>query len=108
MPGCGSQLENKKMKQYLLAFLLYAGAIPFASGQEKYPDSTNIILAETAIIQSRILHEDRKIYIYTPWSNPLMPSSPAACPVMYLFDAEYQLTMTAGLVDYLSKAQLLV
>ncbi|WP_073401949.1 alpha/beta hydrolase-fold protein [Mucilaginibacter sp. OK098] len=75
------------------------------SSRAQQADSSYVKIADVVTIHSKILNENRKIYIYTPYLNKGSENAKVACPVMYMLDAEYQLTMTAGLIDYLSKAQ---
>lgn len=91
------------LMRYIIALLVCFSIINLAHAQKN--DSTKISIAEIVTIHSTILNEDRKIYIYTPSTVPgfVTPSGPF--PVMYLMDAEFQLQMVAGLVDYLSKSQ---
>ncbi len=65
--------------------------------QAQKTDSTRVSIAEIKIIHSTILKEDRKIYVYTPINHaePL--------PVIYLMDGE-MISLVAGIVDFLSKA----
>lgn len=74
-------------------------------GAQQQQNDDNISFARTTTIHSAILDEDRKLYIYTPSTIPGVVHPAAPYPVLYLLDAEYQMQMVAGLVDYLSKSQ---
>ena len=82
-------------------FILLLFACLFTNiSQAQKIDSTGITIAEIKIIHSTILNEDRKIYVYTPVNHfePL--------PVIYLMDGE-MISLGAGIVDFLSQANLL-
>jgi predicted alpha/beta superfamily hydrolase len=50
-------------------------------------------------LSSRILNEEREIWIYTP---PGYETDSLRCPVLYLLDGESHFQYVAGIVDYLS------
>lgn len=64
-------------------------------------DSTKVTIAEIKIIHSTILNEDRKIYVYNTDINLSQ-----SLPVLYIMDGE-MISVVAGIVDFLSKANLL-
>src|SRR6266700_1096507 len=68
-----------------------------AAAQDKPPQG--FVIAEMATIHSKILGEDRTIFIYDPDKNGanLLPSY----PVLYMLD-ENDMTLVTGLVKYLS------
>ncbi len=66
-------------------------------------DSTRITIAEIKIIHSTILNEDRKIYVYNPAVNPTN-YLPQQLPVLYLLDGDADISLVAGIADYLSQS----
>lgn len=67
--------------------------------------TTNVKIADVVVLHSKILNEDRRLYIYTPATVSSAGAPAGPYPVMYLLDGEYQIQLVAGLVDYLSRSQ---
>lgn len=96
----------KLISRLLSVFTLLAGVGAMTNGVYAQTDSaTKINIAEVVVIHSKILNEDRRLYIYTPATVPNFSTPTGPYPVMYMFDGEFQIQMVAGLVDYLSKVQ---
>jgi enterochelin esterase-like enzyme len=94
---CGLEIMKKKWKQAIIVSLLLltlASAV-VAQDQPLQP----FVIAEIAMIHSKILGEDRSLFIYNPDKNGanLLPSY----PVLYTLD-ENDMTLVTGLVKYLS------
>lgn len=70
-------------------------------GHAQLIDSTKIIIADVISFHSKILNEDRKIYIHKPTDDTTY--LPQSYPVLYLMDGEEQMTMVTGQVIYLSQ-----
>jgi hypothetical protein len=64
-------------------------------------DSTKPIQADVITISSKILHEDRRIYIYSSVKGSLHPDK--ACPVLYLMDGESHSGLLSEYIRYLSR-----
>jgi predicted alpha/beta superfamily hydrolase len=79
---------------FLGLVLIQSKAVP--AQEQPHP---GFVIAEMATIHSKILGEDRKIFVYDPDKNGsnLLPAYPA----LYLLD-ENDMTMVTGLVKYLS------
>ncbi len=86
-----------------IAGFIAAGLVPAATAAE--PPADPLIIAETRVVHSAILGQDRRISVYLPrmgtGSNENGPF-----PVLYLLDGERQLPLVAGQIDYLSKINL--
>ncbi len=88
-----------KMSRYLLlGVLLLISYVSHSQVLEKIP------LAESLIIPSKILHEQRSISVYTPADYAITSDR---YPVIYLLDGEHNLLYTAGMISYLQKSQLM-
>jgi len=85
------------LKSFLITILVCLLQCSLASGQQNVHQP--FIVAEVIPIHSRVLNEDRSIYIYNPdvAGGNLLP----AYPVLYLLD-ENDMTLVTGLVKYLS------
>jgi predicted alpha/beta superfamily hydrolase len=64
------------------------------------PDSNAIVIATTKVLHSKILGEDRKLYIHTPAGM----KTDEAYPVLYLLDGGEHIEMVAGQITYLSES----
>lgn len=86
-----------RLKQVVIVSFLFSilSAASVAQDQPLQP----FVIAEAATIHSKILGEDRTIFIYNPDKNGvnLLPSY----PVLYMLD-ENDMTLVTGLVKYLS------
>jgi predicted alpha/beta superfamily hydrolase len=91
--------NNKVKRRYVKVFtmLILTQFLVHISSYSQIGDTT-ITVAEIKTIHSDVLGEDRKIYIKTP--ARMKPGE--QYPVLYLLDAEVQMTMVAGQVSYLS------
>ena len=65
-------------------------------------ENTKLTIADIVTIHSKILNEDRKIYIYSP-DQTAGPYLPQASAVLYLLDGETQMSVVASQVQYLSE-----
>lgn len=68
------------------------------SGQEK------IVIGEKLNVHSKILNENREVWIHLPKRYSDTAIEPAKYPVIYLLDAEFNFDYYSGMVDYLSKS----
>lgn len=64
-----------------------------------------LVIADERVIHSKILGQDRKIFIYHP-GLVFGSREPGPYPVLYLLDGERQLPLVAGQIDFLSKTNL--
>lgn len=89
------------MRLYLWALLGFFSLVWMQGMAAQAPDQPHpgFVIAEMATIHSKILGEDRTIFVYDPDKNGsnLLPSY----PTLYLLD-ENDMTMVTGLVKYLS------
>ena len=65
-------------------------------------DSTKLTIADIKIIHSKILNEDRKIYISIPTTISGQQTSPA--PVLYLMDGDAHTALVTSQIQYLSES----
>lgn len=64
----------------------------------------NIIIGEKKSIYSKVLNEERKLWIYTPAHTSLYTNPDAKYPVLYVLDGEAHFLSTVGIVQQLSQA----
>ncbi|MBS1529500.1 MAG: alpha/beta hydrolase [Bacteroidetes bacterium] len=83
------------MKILLCLFLLGTCCLPVHAQQ-----NSAVIIGRIDSIQSQILHEKRKIWIYIPSSATTAKEK--KYPVLYLLDAEKNFKSVAGMIDFLS------
>lgn len=69
-------------------------------------DSAKITVADIITFHSKILNEERKIYIYAPPTDTSYVTQ--SSPVLYLMDADEQMAMVTGQVIYLSQSFTLI
>jgi predicted alpha/beta superfamily hydrolase len=88
---------KERLKQVVVASFLFLILNSALVAQDKPPQG--FVIAETATIHSKILGEDRTVFVYDPDKNGanLLPSY----PVLYMLD-ENDMTLVTGLVKYLS------
>lgn len=82
---------------YKLAIVLILALGSFVKSQE------NIIIGEKLNIFSKILNEEREIWIHLPKTYGSVDITPAKYPVIYLLDAEINFEYFAPTADYLSR-----
>lgn len=66
-------------------------------------DSSKVVIADIVTIHSKILGQDRKIYIYSPSINPGLYPVSQPLPVLYLLDGDVQTSFVASEVNFLSQ-----
>lgn len=87
------------MKPCLFSILLVALFV-----NSKGQTDANIIIGTVDSIQSTILNERRKIYVYVPDNSSRQQDlAKQRYPVVYLFDAEAQFTSVMGMIQQLSE-----
>lgn len=64
----------------------------------------NIIVGKKETIYSKVLKENRKIWIYTPANTSPAPAEEKRYPVLYLLDGDAHFFSTVGIVQQLSQA----
>lgn len=89
-----------KMKITLLIIIFSSLLSQGLQAQEN--DSTRLVVANIVTLHSRILDEDRKIYIYTPALSSFNKFPDQALPVMYLTDGDALAAIVSAQVNYLS------
>ena len=77
---------------FLFIFLLLATQL---MGQS----SDKVIIGDVIKLESKVLEEERTLFIYTPESYN---ESTFNYPVLYLLDAEWDFHHTTGTIDFLS------
>jgi len=82
----------------LSALASWPPAISAAPGQETKP----FVIGETAVIRSKILGEDRPLFIYT---HPAYGEDDSRYPVAYVLDGEWNFRHTSGVIDLLSSRE---
>ena len=84
-----------------LLFIISLFAVLFFTqmAQAQQADSTQLVIAKIITIHSKILKQDRKVYIYAPAG-----SANEALPVLYLMDGEIHSSLVSSEVEYLSNA----
>ena len=67
-------------------------------------NSESITIGKKEIISSKILNENRKIWIYTPNITSQSVSPDKRYPVLYLLDGDAHFFSTVGIIQQLSQA----
>lgn len=67
-------------------------------------NSENITIGKKEIIYSRVLNENRKIWIYTPTLTSQSVSPDKRFPVLYLLDGDAHFFSTVGIIQQLSQS----
>jgi predicted alpha/beta superfamily hydrolase len=84
-----------------LALLMLAAAITFAAEAQ---NDNKIVIGKIDSVYSKILNEQRKVWIYTPAMTSGDHDSSRRYPVLYLLDGDAHFLSVAGLVQQLSQA----
>jgi len=87
--------------KYLAILLLFVALKALSQNMEAYKYSASDILT----IQSKVLNEDRKIYIHCP--KPDSGDLDKRFPVLYIMDADNHFELLAQYADYLSRPDVL-
>ena len=95
-------LKFNLLPKTLLIFLTGAFLISISSLQAG--DENKIVIGEKVKIKSKVLDEDRTMYVYLPQSYGLSNSK---YPVMYLLDGGWHFHHTSGIVQFLSAQALM-
>ena len=91
-----------RMKRVSPATLLFCCALPFAASLALAVDNTDgITIGTTRVVQSQVLKEDRKVYIYLPESYA-QSSGYRRYPVLYVRDGGKFFQSFAGVVQHLT------
>ena len=90
------------MKGLLFFLLLFCSPL-MVEGQELEEPQT-IAIGKIIELESKILGEKRRIYVYQPQGFWGMDENMNNLPVIYVLDGESQFTHTATAVDFLSAA----
>ena len=86
------------MKNWLKIYiLLFLGLIVYSNAQEKLENG------EVLKLNSKILNEERTIWIHLPKSYNDTKIKPAKYPVIYLLDADINFGYFTGMTDFLSR-----
>jgi predicted alpha/beta superfamily hydrolase len=98
------------MKNRHLFFIAALTAFIFLSrrGVAQEKDSTKLVMANSAIIHSTVLGEDRKIDVYTPDLARYEQFKGQAMPVLYLLDGDALTSLVAAELSYLSSNYLIL
>lgn len=84
----------------LFLFMLVAAATSAASAQ----NDNKIIIGKIDSVYSKILNEQRKIWVYTPDITSSIHTPGTRYPVLYLLDGDAHFFSVAGLIQQLSQA----
>jgi predicted alpha/beta superfamily hydrolase len=90
--------QHYKMKNKLIILFLLFYSIGFSQNSDK------ISIGIRDSVYSRILNENRELWIYTP--KGLKRDSKDIYPVLYLLDGDYSFHATTGIVEFLTKNQI--
>jgi predicted alpha/beta superfamily hydrolase len=90
------------MKQLIALSILILNLTFLTSAQNE----EKISIGEKVTLFSKILNENRKLWIYTPDQTSIAQASDKRYPVLYLLDGEVQFYSTVGLIQQLSQANL--
>jgi len=82
-------------------FVLNGWMLPIIA-RAQHTDTTKLTVADIVIIHSKILNENRKIYIYNPNTDTIY-FGPQPTPVLYLIDGDVHTAFVASQIQYLSK-----
>jgi len=102
IPGFG---RTRQCLTTLAAVVLALGGSGLAVAAEAGGPTQTLVIADEHLVHSRILGQDRKIFIYSPRLG-FGSREPGPYPVLYLLDGDRQLPLVAGQVDFLSKSNL--
>ena len=89
----------------LVAVMVALAGPGFAIAAEAEGSTRTLVIADEHVVHSRILGQDRKIFIYAP-GLAFGSREPGPYPVLYLLDGDRQLPLVAGQIDFLSKHNL--
>jgi len=70
----------------------------------KAQNDENITIGKKEVIPSKVLNENRTLWIYTPNITSKNPNSDKRYPVLYLLDGEAHFYSTVGIIQQLSQA----
>lgn len=79
--------------------LLFA---PYAASAPETQEAKPFVIGEIATLKSKVLGEDRQIYIYT---HPAYGDDDSRYPVAYVLDGEWNFRHTSGVIDLLSSRE---
>lgn len=74
------------------------------ASKTKAQDDNKIVIGKIDSVYSKVLHEERKIWVYTPDITSATHDSTQHYPVLYLLDGDAHFQSVAGLVQQLSQA----
>lgn len=95
--------HNKTVRSfsYFIFFVINGWMLPIIARAQQI-DTTKLTVADIITIHSKVLNEDRKIYIYNPNTDTIY-FRPQPIPVLYLMDGDIHTAFVASQVHYLSK-----
>lgn len=86
------------MKQIVTAFMLIAPLFAKPQG------SDSIFIGKKISLFSKVLNENRKVWVYTPATTSKDTSTDKKYPVVYLLDGDAHFFSTVGIIQQLSQA----
>lgn len=91
---------KKTIPFIICGFLLYVGA---CNSQKSNPPDNKIFIGKIDSIYSKILNEERKIWVYIPTVSEFNPAH--NYPVVYLLDGDDHFRSVATMIQHLSEIQ---
>lgn len=100
--------RTERIPNNLGLFFLLCGivlALPVAaSAAAAAQDAGPYVIGRTAVLKSKILGEDRRIFIYT---HPAYGEDESRYPVAYVLDGEWNFLHTSGVIDLMSSREVI-
>ncbi len=90
----------KNLKSLLVIFIITLFCYPQLNNAQV--EATDFVLGKTIVINSKILGEDRNIFIYTPFGYE---NSEQKYPVLYVLDGGRNFIYSAAVVNFLARNQ---
>ena len=96
-------LLNKTVRTFsnFIFFVLSGWMLPIIA-RAQHTDTTKLTIADIITIHSKVLNEDRKVYIYNPNTDTIY-FGPQPTAVLYLMDGDVHTAFVASQIQYLSK-----
>jgi len=100
------KIDRKRKSIAVLIFLslVVPSFLAIPSAALAAQDAGPYVIGETAVIKSKILGEDRRIFIYT---HSAYGEDESRYPVAYVLDGEWNFLHTSGVIDLMSSRELI-
>ncbi|MBA4250405.1 MAG: esterase [Chlorobiaceae bacterium] len=96
-------LEKPKSKTIMKIIFITLTLLLFSFCLKAQNDE-NIIIGKKEVITSKVLNENRTLWIYTPNKTSQSPNPDKIYPVLYLLDGDAHFYSTVGIIQQLSQA----